>query len=227
ERADRRGRSRVLPVADIVCLGRISELELVGLAHRAQPFLVAWTAAGTDVVRWRPAPRTNRSGDRRLRRERRRLPADCAQWLKGSRRQPGGIAHPAGRSGGSGRSCAERAPGGGSDHQPVQGGPCELPECGGRAGDGTRQRKNRGGSAEPAAGSQRTAGQGLGRRLECGGSADFGSAGAGRSLSAPENPECRSDTMTLFAKLPRAERENERKITNRYTTERMPQRIER
>ena len=33
--------------------------------------------------------------------------------------------------------------------------------------------------------------------------------------------------MTLFAKLPRAERENERKITNRYTTERMPQRIER
>jgi hypothetical protein len=49
ERADRRGRSRVLPVADIVCVGRISEFEFIGLADRAQPFLVAWTAAGTDL----------------------------------------------------------------------------------------------------------------------------------------------------------------------------------
>ncbi len=100
QRADRRRRGGVLPVAYAVRNRRVPEHLAVQALHAAEPLLVAGARSGGSHFRRRVAPRADRSGDRDLRSERGDLPADGANCVSRRGRQPCGAAHP--RAGGCG-----------------------------------------------------------------------------------------------------------------------------
>jgi NodT family efflux transporter outer membrane factor (OMF) lipoprotein len=114
----------------------------------------------------RVATRTDGTGDRDLRRERRQLQADGAHWISGGGGQSRSAADSRGRSGRPGRGRQDRARIARHRPESVSGGYRQLP--GGRRHSGRHPQQRARGDCDPwpAPDRQRGADQGTGRRLE-------------------------------------------------------------